>query len=256
MSLIYPNHIQIQKPRRLIGTQRPQILELQGSVWGLNWGNIANTKYVQTPIIAEVRGLSAITILQWIYPTVSANFFFSLGKGESFGIGVAATDTYRWSLRTTIGGTSGRSIAGVSLNQWQCMALRFNGSLCELLRDGISIDSVAGSGTTIITGPAASGVNDWFGLGVFRQNNNNFFYWRGMIGQTIIYANRALSNNEIKRLCDNRQLLAERQARLAYWRFKEGFDSANGTVIHDENGDHNATMQGFSGNPWVARGVR
>lgn len=149
---------------------------------------------IATTIISQTDSLAAMTVGVWCYPLSTTNYRFAISKDTAFGIGVRDYDGYRWSLISTGGstGTAGKSVGTVEYNTWQFLCVRFNGSVAELIKNGVILDSVPATGTTKIE-------TDYMGIGVFRQANTDYYNWNGLISHVQLW-NRALSASEVQQL--------------------------------------------------------
>lgn len=168
-----------------------------GPVWSIGtYGHALKfngiNDYVEMGALDIFEGIPAITYCLWVYPSDNADTYkFALSKDVVITLGTRA-NSYRWSLETSIGGTNGRTVGTISLNQWQFMCVRFDGNTCQLFKNCISIDSVPASGITKVEA-------DLLDIGDFRQNNLHFYFWDGLIDIVSIY-NCALSVSELVKL--------------------------------------------------------
>lgn len=249
MSLIYPNHIQLLKPRRLIRTQRSQILEPQGSVWALTFSGNAYVQISDSPSLDSASGANQPrTWGVWLKTTETANtVIMEKGNNQTFGMQtdyVAPLGRIFTFIKP--GEPVSRTSVPVNDNIWHLIVGKYDGNdLVKCYRDGI-LDDTQSRGAAPVT-------------------NNNLVYigsrggvtpFGGQIFGTFIY-NRDLIIEEILRIYENPQLELDKRGLVGWWRFQEGFGFANGTQIRDWSGQENhGTMQGFSSNPWVNIGVR
>lgn len=210
---------------------------------------------VTTPIVSETDGLSAITIVTWMRPTIADAFYFAVSKDVALGIGLVATNTYRWSLMTTVGGTApGQSAGTVNLNTWQMMVIRFDGTDCELLKNGSAVvDTIAGSGVTVTEADALY-------VGNFRQNGSDFFHFIGKVDETVIWG-KALSDNDLDDLYNSGNGLVVNVTDnfptdggsmgtniITIWHF----DESSGTNVSDSSGNgHHGTTQNMEDGDWA-----
>lgn len=262
MSLIYPNHIQIQKPRRLIRTQRPQILEPQGSVWALDCGG---GSYVDAGDNASLRITGDVTVRVRFKRNLAgynSNIISFMGDGES-----PATNILYW--LSLAGSSSFRDLRiGHEYGNGSNQFIIYNTNLLpyqeydvfitrdatakkwKLYIDGQQFGSDYNYSTNAEGGTSAR-------LDIARNPSGAGVFFSGQIIEAFV-AGRTFADKEIKELSEDKQLLLpDRRGLVGWWRLQEGSGFANGTQIKDWSGQNNhGSMQGFSSNPWVNEGVR
>jgi hypothetical protein len=122
-------------------------------------------------------------------------------------------------------------------NQWQHLALVYNGSSLRIYIDGVSIGSSNASGVITSTDKP-------FAVGKSLEGGFNFVY-PGQADEVSLWT-KALSVNEITDMISN-ELVGNETDLVAYYKFNHGFPSENNTSINEVvstigNGTRNAKL--------------
>jgi hypothetical protein len=271
MSLIYPSHIKIQRPERVIKTQKPQILEPQGTVWALDFGTVTDIYYLNMGTLGNFgqqlsfdwtvcwrQNMTTVgTSIQDVCGSNNAgvNTLFQLLLDFASGIGFSDGD-FTLSFRDEDGGgATALTAPGILIDGiWQNIAVTRSGNTASIYCDGIfqtSLDVSVINNTANFQFP--------FFVGCLNNVGVPFFIADIILEYFYIY-NRALSADEIKYAAEHPQDLPDQRDAEALWRLQEGFgtavDPGGAAKVQDELQNHNGTMVGFAGSPWVNIGVR
>lgn len=251
MSLIYPNHVKILRPERLINRQRAQILEPQGSVWGLGFDGVDDYVEVQnsTSLNSITNKLTVvIQICNGVWPggVDIDNLISRFGATDSVWVmDIRGTERIRWIVDT---GTFGviDFASGLDIIPTRQLVGTYDGAILRLYVDGAEVDTANHIGTIKVS------TNSLF---IGRRRNVDRAVTAAF--EKVVVYNQVLTAIEIKNLYEQFLQPDDLPGLVGWWRFQEGFGLANGTRIRDWSGQGNhGEMQEFSGDPWVNIGVR
>lgn len=258
MSLIYPNHIQIQKPKIPIKRQPLQILEAQSSIWGLNrdiageYISIVDSDSLDSneiTVLARVKADILKTVGDEQWNIVATKWFAPVDNDWHYALRYNGS-VHKQNLFLA-GASNLYSDTALSAGIWYDIGFTINSSgdvyfYLDGDQDGAHLATggkAASSTSTLLIDDPRSGVGNNYGLdGTF-----DFLYiW-----------DRALSADTIKNLYEQVKFPSDIFGLVVELRIQEGTGSANGTRIRDWSMPLNhGIMTNFSGNPWINVGVR
>lgn len=255
MGLIYPNHVKILRPERLINRQKTQILEPQSSVWALEFSKAVANR------VAIPDGTSDLNFTTKLSICLDVKFNSSAGAGEfqclicKLPVNQAyllfweppATNSLVFRI-STAGGNKTFTIGFTpTVGIWYTFFVTYDN---DKIRFYVNGDLFATSAS--FPGPILTTVGDLY-LGNF--SNATVGAFDGQMS-TVATHNRVFSAQEIKNFQEQILQPDDLPDLVGWWRFQEGFGSANGTRIRDwsERNNHGA-MNTFNANPWVSPGV-
>lgn len=169
-----------------------------GTIYGATWVDNALSfnglnNYVKIPDNSALNPTSAITISMWIKPSVLGGI--ALNKELQYRLIAGDVSSTKPSARIRTTNTNWVGIEGTSIltvNNWQHVALTYDGSSWKIYYNGQLDTEIADSGT--IAPPYSDDGNLY--LGDIGPNRGQNFFYKGLIDDVKIY-NRALSASEI-----------------------------------------------------------
>lgn len=222
----------------------------------LNFSNTANTNII---LATNIQLLDSFTIETWIYPEQKADFATIIGNkspgiaspGYFFAVNTYATSDGRLMFETQ--NSNNATINSVTWNQWQHVAITWNGSLMRMYINGVWQAITDSINTNLQFSPSPCYVGDipaYLGNGNFLGNMDELRVW-----------NYARSQQEIadRMFC---QLSNAEPGLITYYQFNEGIAAganAGITILPDMSGSNNTgTLVNFGLNGgttnWIAPG--
>jgi len=202
-----------------------------------------NGDYVEVPnASALIANSSTMTISGWIYPTNSSGawpdydgfFGFRNDSNADFHLvqlGLEILGRFKNSSGAYFDVTTTKLI----INQWQHIALTYDGSTLRMYHNGAEVDSISANG--VISNP-----NEPFRIGRIVYASWNFDL-TGQVDEVRIW-NTARTQSDITANMNN-ELTGNESGLVAYYKMSNG----SGTTLSDDSGNnHNGTISGAA---WV-----